>query len=170
MEPKTPQSTITNMTEIVLPNDTNLMNNLRGGKVLHWMDIAAAITSHKHSDSNVVTAGVDNVSFQNPIRLGDLVTIRAIITRAFKTSMEIFVEVWSQSLTGKEKKKSNEAYYTFVALDKDNNLSPVPEVIPETEAEKEGYNNALKRRELRLILSGRIDADKARSLKEYFDR
>ncbi len=168
MEGKKVSESVTNMTELVLPNDTNTLNNLRGGKVLHWMDMAAAISAQKHSSSIVVTAGVDNVSFENPIKLGDVVTLKASVTRAFRTSMELIIEVWAEDVPSQTRYKSNEAYYTFVALDYRGNPKPVPPVIPESKAEKLRYEGALRRRELRLVLAGRMKPEDAVELKDIF--
>ncbi len=158
----------TTMTELVLPNDTNTLNNLRGGMILHWMDVASAIAAGKHAQAVVVTASVDNVSFENPIRLGDVVTIKAKVTRAFRTSIETHIEVWAESWQTRKRYKSNEAYYTFVALDNDHKPIPTVPVIPETEEEKRQYDGAVRRRELRLVLAGRMKASEAHSIKELF--
>lgn len=156
------------MTEVVLPNDTNTLGNLRGGRILHWMDIATAIAAGKHAEAVVVTASVDNVSFNNPIKLGDVVTIQARVTRVFKTSLETHVEVWAENLPTKTRYKSNEAYYTFVALDSNGRPRPALAVVPETNFEKELYESALRRRELRLVLSGRLKPSDAKELKSIF--
>src|SRR5690606_3483137 len=124
------------MNELVLPNDTNTLNNLRGGSLLHWMDIAAAISAQKHCNRIVVTASVDNVSFRHPIKLGDVITIEAQLSRAFNTSMEVRLTVWAQNIPSGTKVKSNEAFYTFVAIDENSKPVVVPELIPETEDEK----------------------------------
>ncbi len=165
---KTPNESVTIMTEIVLPNDTNTLGNLRGGKILHWMDIACAIAAGKHSNAIVVTASVDNVSWQNPIKLGDVVTIRAKVTRTFNTSIELNCEVWAENLPSQTKYKSNEAYYTFVALDSNGKPKTVIPVEPETEKEKQQYEMAMRRRELRLVLAGRMKAADAKELKALF--
>lgn len=157
------------MTEIVLPNDTNALGNLRGGKILHWMDIASAISAGKHSNAVVVTASVDNVSFENPIKLGDVVTITATVTRAFSTSMETHIEVWAENLPSQTRYKCNEAYYTFVALDSNGRPRKATPVIPETEEEKKAYDSALARRELRLVLAGRMKMQDTKELKGYFN-
>lgn len=156
------------MTEIVLPNDTNTLGNLRGGKILHWMDIASAISCGKHAQSTVVTVSVDNVSFQNPVKLGDVVTITAKVTRVFRTSMECYIDVWAENLSTQKRYKCNEAYYTFVALDGQGRPKPVPAIIAETEEEKAHYKGALKRRELRLVLAGRLKPHEAGELKTLF--
>jgi acyl-CoA hydrolase len=165
---KHPKESLTTMNELVLPNDTNTLNNLMGGRLLHWMDIAAAITAQKHCNRIVVTASVDNVSFKHPIKLGDVITINASITRAFNTSVEVRLEVWAENIPSGHKVKSNEAYYTFVALDGDGKTVTVPELIPETEKELVLFDGALRRRQLRLILSGKMHPDDATELKALF--
>jgi len=168
MTSKTPEKSLTMMNELVLPNDTNPLNNLMGGRLLHWMDIAAAISAQKHCNRVVVTASVDNVSFQHPIKLGDVVTINAKVTRAFNTSVEVRLVVWAENIPSGEKVKSNEAYYTFVALDENGKTVPVPSITPETEKEQELFDGALRRRQLRLILGGKMNPDDATELKALF--
>ncbi|WP_448697998.1 acyl-CoA thioesterase [Mucilaginibacter sp. AW1-3] len=165
---KTPKDSHTIMNELVLPNDTNTLNNLMGGRLLHWMDIAAAIAAQKHCNRIVVTASVDNVSFQYPVKLGDVISIESKVTRAFNTSVEVRLDVWAQNIPSGTRNKSNEAYYTFVALDKDGNTVQVPELVPETEEDKLFYAGALRRRQLRLVLAGRMKADDATELKALF--
>lgn len=165
---KTPQDSYTIMNELVLPNDTNTLNNLMGGKLLHWMDICSAIAAQKHSNQIVVTASVDSVSFKEAIRLGDVVSIEAWVTRAFNTSMEVFMEVYAHNIPKNEKIKCNEAYYTFVALDSRNRPMTVPELIPGTDFEKEKYAGALRRRQVRLILAGKMKPEDAVELKNLF--
>lgn len=169
MDPKKPADSLTIMTELVLPNDTNVFGNLMGGRLMYWMDIAAALAGHKHCNAPVVTASVDNISFENPIKLGNVVHIEAKITRAFNTSMEIHLKVWGEDLTHQYKYKSNEAYYTFVALDPNGRPRPVPPVTPESEEENKLYAGALRRRQLRLILGGKMKAEDATELKAIFN-
>lgn len=169
MNGKTPGESATIMTEIVLPNDTNVLGNLRGGRILHWMDIACAISGGKHSNAVVVTASVDNVSFENPIKLGDVVTITSKVTRVFNTSMELHCEVWAENLPSQTHYKCNEAYYTFVALDSNGKPKKVVPLIPETEEEKKSYNEALARRELRLVLARRMKAHESLELRRLFE-
>ena len=157
-------------TEIVLPNDTNNLDNLMGGRLLHWMDIAAAISSHRHCGRIVVTASVNNVSFNKAIPRGSIVTLEAKVSRAFNSSMEVFVDVWMENRAEKGKIKCNEAIYTFVAVDQLVNPIEIPELIPETKKEKERYDGALRRRQLSLILSGRMKADDASELKALFTK
>src|ERR1700732_3011560 len=161
------ESTIV-MTELVLPNDTNVHGNLMGGRLMYWMDIAAALSAGKHCNSPVVTASVDNISFESPIKLGNVVHIIAKVSRAFSTSMEVHLKVWGEDHIQQNKYKSNEAYYTFVALDPNRHPRPVPELIAETEEEKRLYDGALRRRQLRLILGGKMKPEDAGELKAYF--
>ena len=168
MKGKTPKESHTIMNELVLPNDTNTLNNLMGGRLLHWMDIAAAISAQKHCNRIVVTASVDNVSFKHPIKLGDVITIEAKVSRAFSTSLEVRLDVWAENIPSGSRIKSNEAYYTFVALDQNGRTIPIPELIPETPEETELFNGALRRRQLRLILAGKMKADDATELKALF--
>jgi acyl-CoA hydrolase len=165
---KNPGDSLTIMTEIVLPNDTNFFGNLMGGRLMYWMDIAAGIAAQKHSNSPVVTASVDNLSFVNPIKLGNVVHIEAKVTRAFNTSMEVKLNVWGEDLIHQYKYKTNTAYYTFVGLDPNGKPKPVPAIEPETEKEKKLYEGALHRRQMRLVLSGKMKPDDATELKELF--
>ncbi|MFN8276072.1 MAG: acyl-CoA thioesterase [Chitinophagales bacterium] len=168
MNGKTPKDSTIMMTEIVLPNDTNALHNLRGGKILHWMDIASAIAAGKHANAVVVTASVDNVSFENPIKLGDVVTITAKVTRVFNTSMETHIQVWAENLPTQTRYRCNEAYYTFVALDSNGRPKKSVPLIPETEEEQKQYEGAQRRRELRLVLAGRMKGEDAKELKAMF--
>jgi acyl-CoA hydrolase len=156
------------MTELVLPNDTNVFGNLMGGRLMYWMDIAAALCATKHSNGAVVTASVDNISFENPIRLGNAVHIEAKLSRAFTTSMEIHLRVWGEDFLSRQRYKSNEAYYTFVALDANRRPTAVPGLIPESEEEVKLFEGALRRRQLRLILGGKMKPEDAEELKALF--
>lgn len=157
------------MTELVLPNDTNTLHNLMGGRLMHWMDIVSAIAAQKHSNRIVVTASVDNVSFKESIKLGNVVTLEAQVTRAFSTSMEVYIKVWAEDIPSGTKVKSNEAFFTFVALDDDGKPQPVPEAVPETSDEIALYEGALRRRQLRLVLAGRMKPHDAVELKSIFN-
>ena len=168
MSVKTPSHSKITMTELVLPNDTNTLNNLRGGKILHWMDIASAIAAGKHAEAIVVTVSVDQVSFDNPIKLGDVVTIVAKVTRVFRTSIETHLEVWAENLPTQTKYKCNEAYYTFVALDSNSKPKVCEPINPETEEEVAQYNGAQRRREMRLVLAGKLHPKDAKELKTIF--
>lgn len=165
---KKANETIAIMNELVLPNDTNVFGNLMGGRLMYWMDIAAGITAGKHCNAPSVTASVDNLSFKNPIKLGNVVHIESKVTRAFNTSMEIHIKVWGEDLIAQYKYESNEAYFTFVALDPNGNPRSVPNLIPETDEEKKMYDGALRRRQLRLILAGKMKPDDAIELKNLF--
>jgi acyl-CoA hydrolase len=136
---------------------------------MHWMDIVSAIAGQKHCNSIVVTASVDNISFRSPIRLGDVVTLKARVTRAFNSSVEIRIDVDAENIPEGKKIESNSAYFTFVAVDKEGHPVEIPEVVPETPEETELYNGALRRRQLRLILSGRMHPSDANELKSIFD-
>jgi acyl-CoA hydrolase len=155
-------------TEMVLPNDTNPLNNLMGGRMMHMMDVVSAISAQKHSNRVVVTASVDNVSFSHPIKLGNVVTMEAKVARAFNSSMEVHIEVWAEDFTSGTKLKTNEAFFTFVAVDQVGNPIDVPELIPETDREVELYEGALRRRQLRLVLAGRLKPQEATELKNLF--
>jgi acyl-CoA hydrolase len=168
MQTKSPVDSGTLMTEIVLPNDTNVFGNLMGGRLMYWMDIAAAIAAQKHCNAPVVTASVDNISFENPIKLGNTVHIEAMVTRAFSTSMEVHLKVWGEDLIQQFRYKSNEAYYTFVALDPNRKPKEVPQLIPQTEEEIKLLEGALRRRQIRLILGGKMKPDDAVELKALF--
>lgn len=168
MEPKKASESLIIMTEIVLPNDTNVFGNLMGGRLMYWMDIAAALSAQKHCSAPVVTASVDNISFENPIGLGNAVHIEAKITRAFNTSMEVHLRVWGEDLSKQLKYKTNEAYYTFVALGANKKPQTVPQLIVESEEEKKLFDGALRRRQIRLILGGKMKPDEATELKALF--
>lgn len=157
------------MTELVLPNDTNGLDNLMGGRLMHWMDIAAAIAAQKHSNRIVVTASVDNISFSEPIRKGNTVTISAFVTRAFSSSMEVYLEVVAEDIPADKKVHTNRAFFTFVAVDQSGKPIDIPQLEPETELEKELYEGALRRRQLRLVLGKRMKPSEAKELKSIFD-
>ncbi len=168
MEPKKAESSKTVMNEIVLPNDTNTFGNLMGGRLMYWMDIAAAISAGRHCSAPVMTVSVDNISFKNPIKIGNVVRIEAVVTRAFTTSMEVHLKVWGEDNLHQYRYESNEAYFTFVAIDPNGKPRAVPELIPETEREHQLFEGALRRRQLRLILGGKMKPDDASELKALF--
>ncbi|WP_118952707.1 acyl-CoA thioesterase [Taibaiella helva] len=165
---KPARESFTMMSELVLPGETNTLANLMGGKLMYWMDIAAGIAAQKHCNTVAVTASVDNISFANPIKLGDVVTIESKVTRAFNSSMEVYIKVWGEDLKARHKYLSNEAYFTFVSLGANGRPYTVPELVPETDTEKEMYNGALRRRQLRLILGGKMKPEEAGELKALF--
>ena len=168
MKSRTAQETLSVTTKLVLPNDTNTLGNLFGGQLLAWMDVIASVSAHRHCRRVVVTASVNNVSFKQPIKQSSIVTLEAKVSRAFNSSMEIFLDVYVEDhLTG-EKVKSNEAIYTFVAVDQNGGPINVPELIPETKIEKMRYEGALRRKQLSLILAGKMNPADATELKKLF--
>jgi acyl-CoA hydrolase len=169
LQPKRVSESRTVMTEMVMPNDANPMGNLMGGYLMRWMDIVAAICAGRHCEAHVVTAAVDHISFQKPIRVGEVVTLEAVVTRAFNTSVEVYVEVFSSDIKGQNPRRCNHAYFTFVALD-DARKTPVeiPPVLPLSSEEQSLYESAARRRELRLILSGRIKPKDATEIRRFF--
>jgi acyl-CoA hydrolase len=168
MKSKRAVETLAITTKIVLPNDTNTLGNLFGGQLLAWMDVIASVSAHRHSKRVVVTASVNNVSFQKPIKHASIITLEAKVSRAFNSSMEIFVDVFVEDQVTGELEKSNEAIYTFVAVDQNGGPIQVPELIPETNQEKERYEGALRRKQLSLILAGKMKASDATELKKLF--
>ncbi len=168
MEGKKASDSLTIMNELVLPNDTNVFGNLMGGRLMYWMDIAAGIAAGKHCNAPSMTASVDNLSFKNPIKLGNTVHIEAKVTRAFNSSMEIYLRVWGEDHLHQYRYESNEAYFTFVALDPNGNPRPVPRLVPESDEDRKLYDGALRRRQLRLILAGKMRPDDAEELKAFF--
>lgn len=162
-------STLTLSTHLVLPENTNTLGNLMGGQLLNWLDIASAISAHRLCKRVVVTAAVNNVSFQHPIKLGDIVIIEAKVSRSFATSMEVFMDIYVEHHTTGERIKCNEAIYTFVAVDQLGSPIHVPEVLPESEEEIKRFDGALRRRQLRLILAGKMKPEEATELKALFD-
>ncbi len=152
-----------------MPNDTNPLGNLMGGNLMRWMDIAAGICAGKHCERHVVTASVDHVSFQKPIHLGDVITIETVVTRAFNSSVEVYVEVFSADIKGKNNRLCNSAYFTFVAVDEASKRPvKIPPVLPLSADEQQQFESALRRREVRLILSKRMKPEEAKHLKELF--
>ena len=168
MKARTAKETLSITTKLVLPNDTNTFGNLFGGELLAWMDVISSVAAHRHCKRVVVTASVNNVSFKQPIKEASIVTLEAKVSRAFTSSMEIFIDVYVEDhLTG-ERVKCNEAIYTFVAVDQNGGPIDVPKVIPETDEEKERYEGALRRKQLSLILAGKMKASEATELKKLF--
>ncbi|MCF7566812.1 acyl-CoA thioesterase [Sabulilitoribacter arenilitoris] len=168
MQAKTPEQSKTILTDMVLPGETNPLNNLFGGELLARMDRAASIAARRHSRRIVVTASVNHVLFSKAVPLGSVVTVEAKVSRAFKTSMEVFIDVWIEDRESGEKSKANEAIYTFVAVNDTGRPVSVPAVIPQTDLEKERFDAALRRKQLSLLLAGKITPDKATELKALF--
>lgn len=165
---KKASESLTIMTNIVLPNETNSLRNLFGGELLAKMDRCAAIAAARHCARRVVTASVNHVSFNHPIPEGGIVILEAKVSRAFSTSMEIYVDVWLDDPIANKKIHTNEGIYTFVAVDEYNKPVPIPQMEPETDLEKERYAAAFRRRELSLILSGRMKPKDSVELKKLF--
>lgn len=163
---KTVQDSTCIMNEIVLPNDTNSLGNMMGGRLLHLMDKCAAISAQRHANQVCVTASVDSVEFQGPIRESEVVIIESQVNRAFTTSMEVELNVWAENPRAQTRRKCNRAYYTFVALSSDGRPTEVPPIVPETDAERHRYEQAAKRREVRLVLAGRMALEDATSIRE----
>jgi len=136
---------------------------------MYWMDVIAAVSAHRHSNRVVVTASVNHISFNQPIGLGDFVTLEAKVSRSFGSSMEVYTDVWVEDHKTGKKTKCNESIFTFVAVDQIGNTISVPELVPETELETQRYDGALRRRQLSLILSGRMKPNDATELKAIFE-
>ena len=166
--PKTPSESRTTMTDMVLPSETNPLNNLFGGELLARMDRAASIAARRHSRRITVTASVNHVAFNRPVPLGSVVTVEAAVSRAFNTSMEVYIDVWMEDRVSGARLKANEAIYTFVAVDESGAPTAVPELLPETDLEKSRYDAALRRKQLSLVLAGRMNPQDATELKALF--
>ncbi len=168
MKPKTPKESLTVLTDLVLPGETNYLENLFGGELLARMDRACSITARRHSRRIVVTASVNHVAFNKSVPVGSVVTIEAKVSRAFTSSMEIYVDVWIEDRQSGQKAKVNEGIYTFVAVDETGRPVPVAQIIPETDLEKERFEGALRRKQLSLILAGKMDPSDATEIKALF--
>jgi acyl-CoA hydrolase len=168
MEPRTAFQSKTIMTDLVLPSETNPINNLFGGELLARMDRAASIAARRHSRRIVVTAAVNHVAFNRSVPVGSVVTIEAKVSRAFSTSMEVFLDVWIEDRESGECIKANEAIYTFVAVDETGRPVKVPELVPETALEKERFAAALRRKQLSLVVAGKMKPDDATELRALF--
>ena len=168
MRAKTPSESRTIMTDLVLPSETNPLNNLFGGELLARMDRAASISARRHSRRITVTASVNHVAFNHAVPLGSVVTVEASVSRAFRTSMEIFIDVWIEDRFTGDRTKANEAIYTFVAVDDTGKPTEVPPLTPETDLEKERFAAALRRKQLSLVLAGKLPPSKATELRALF--
>jgi acyl-CoA hydrolase len=168
MTPKHPSESLTILTDMVLPSETNALNHLFGGELLARMDRAACISAGRHSRQICVTASVNHVAFNKSIALGSVVIVEAKVSRAFKTSMEVYLDVWVEERESGAKIKSNEAIYTFVAVDEQGKPVEVPEIAPETELEKQRFTAALRRKQLSLVLAGKMNPHDATELKALF--
>lgn len=168
MQARTPEHSKTTLTDVVLPGETNSLHNLFGGELLARMDRAASIAAGRHCRHIVVTASVNHVAFNKAVPLGSVVTVEAKVSRAFKTSMEVFIDVWIEDRQSGDRTKANEGIYTFVAVDDIGKPVPVPEVIPETDIEKQRFDAALRRKQLSLLLSGKMKPIEASELRAFF--
>lgn len=163
---KTVSASRVRMNEMVMPNDTNPLGNLMGGRLLQWMDVCSAISAQRHCNQSVVTISVDSVEFKRAIKLGEVVTIEGEVTRAFRTSMEVAMEVFAENLQTNQRNLCTVSYYTFVSIDAEGNTLPVTEIIPETRFEKERYEQAAERRKIRLKMSEQNEENRRR-VKEW---
>ncbi len=170
MTPRTPSESRTTLTDLVLPSETNPIGNMFGGELLARMDRAASIAARRHSRQIVVTVSVNHVAFNKMIPLGSVVTVEASISRAFNTSMEVYMDVWLEDRQSGERSKANEAIFTFVAVDEQGHPVQVPEITPETPLEQERFAAALRRRQLSLVLAGKLKAHDATELKAIFEQ
>ncbi|WP_132214759.1 acyl-CoA thioesterase [Mariniflexile fucanivorans] len=168
MQAKTPKQSKTTLTDVVLPGETNSLHNLFGGELLARMDRAASIAAGRHCRHIVVTASVNHVAFNKAVPLGSVVTVEAKVSRAFKTSMEVFIDVWIEDRQSGDRTKANEGIYTFVAVDDIGKPVLVPEIIPETDLEKQRFDAALRRKQLSLLLSGKMKPIDASELRAFF--
>ena len=149
-EGKPPSASQVEMTELVLPNDTNLLGNLLGGRLMHWIDIAGAMAASRHSNRVVATVALDSLDFRHPVRMGELVMLKAKLTWTGRTSMEVVVRVYAENLKTGSVILTNKAYVTYVALDDEGNPVPVPPLLPQTDEEKKEFIEAEARRSERL--------------------
>jgi len=168
MQAKFPSDSLTILTDLVLPSETNPLNNLFGGELLARMDRAASISARRHSRRITVTASVNHVAFNKSIPLGSVVTVEAKVSRSFRTSMEIFIDVWVEDRESGNRSKANEAIYTFVAVDETGQPVEVPAIDPQTEEEKSRFDAALRRKQLSLVLAGKMKPSDATELKALF--
>jgi acyl-CoA hydrolase len=168
MESKHPKDSKTTMTDLVLPSETNAIHTLFGGELLARMDRAASIAAERHSGEIVVTASVNHVAFKHAVPLGSIVTVEAKVTRAFKSSMEVYIDVWVDDKKTETSVKVNEAIFTFVAVDSQGNPVGIQQLIPETKEEVLRFEGALRRKQLSLVLAGKMRAQDATELKALF--
>ncbi len=168
MEARTPSETMAVATDLILPGETNPINNLFGGELLARMDRIASIAARRHSRRVVVTASVNNVAFQRPIPLGSVITLEAKVSRAFRSSMEVVIDVWIEDRESGNRTLANDAIYTFVAVNDQGVPVEVPPIKPETEVEQKRFEAALRRKQLSLVLAGKLDPTKATELKSIF--
>lgn len=168
MESKHPKDSKTTMTDLVLPSETNAIHTLFGGELLARMDRAASIAAQRHSGEIVVTASVNHVAFKHAVSLGSIVTVEAKVSRAFKSSMEVYIDVWVDDKKTEKSVKVNEAIFTFVAVDSHGKPVVIPQLVPETKEEILRFEGALRRKQLSLVLAGKMKPEDATELKALF--
>lgn len=154
LTPRPVRESQSEVAELVLPNDANPLGALLGGRLMHWIDLAGALSGHRHSRHYLVTASIDHLDFLNPVQVGDLVILRSSVNRAFRTSMEVGVKVWVENYLAGTRRHVSSAYLTFVAVDRHGRRMPVPPVVPETDEEKRRFEDAGRRRESRQSETG----------------
>ncbi|MDO3693867.1 acyl-CoA thioesterase [Wenyingzhuangia sp. chi5] len=169
MKAKTSSASLAITTDIILPSDTNALHGLFGGELLARVDRICCIAAQRHANAICVTVSVNNVSFGKVIPLGSMMTIKAQVSRSFSSSMEVIADVYLEDRDSGIQTKVNEAIYTFVAVDNNGKPIPVPELIPETDLEKQRYQNALQRRQLSLVVAGKMKPKDATELKSLFE-
>ena len=169
MTARTPKESLTVLTDVVLPGETNNLDNLFGGELLARMDRACSISARRHSRRIVVTASVNHVAFSKTVPVGSVLTIESKVSRAFNSSMEIYADVWIEDRESGIRTKVNEGIYTFVAVDSTGSPIKVPAIVPETELEKQRFDSALRRKQLSLVLAGKMKAADAKELKMLFE-
>jgi acyl-CoA hydrolase len=147
--PRTVSESQSEMTELILPNDTNTLGNLLGGRLMHFIDLVGAMAAYRHSRSHVVTAAMDHIDFIQPVHVGELLILKSSVNRAFSTSLEVGVKVWAENTQASTNKHVASAYLVFVAIDENLKRVQVPPLAPETPDELRRYEGALRRREHR---------------------
>jgi len=157
---RTVASTQSEMTELILPNDTNVLGNLLGGRLMHFIDLTGAMAGYRHARTYIVTAAMDHIDFIHPVRLGELVTLKSSVNRAFTSSMEVGVKAWAEDTQTGIQRHVASAYLVFVAIDKEGGRVRVPAVLAETADEQRRYNDALLRREHREAEAARRKQEK----------
>lgn len=148
LEPRPVSESVSEMVELVLPNDANPLNNLLGGRLMHWIDIAGGLAAHRHTRSYVVTASTDHVDFLFPVHVGDMVIFKASVNRVFRTSLEVGVKVWVENYFNGERHHVSSAYLTYVAIDREGHPHPIAPVVPLSDEERRRYEDAGRRREI----------------------
>lgn len=169
MKIKRPSESITTMTNLVMPNDTNIVGNLFGGTLMKWMDVCGALAAARHAKKVCVTASVNNISFKQPIHLGETVSLIAKVVRAFNTSMEVYIEVYAENIKTDTQRKCNDAFFTYVAVDDDYKTVKVPGIQPLTGDEQELFELALIRRQLKLLMADKITLADAPELQKQVE-